>query len=240
MDRAGLNSACLRLCPDWVSDAGGGAANAVRVTFHASAEVCDHIDMSLRCWLSRWRGARDRVQKDATDLTIWLGEGAAYREARTRAREHRARHDGAGARHWSRVAVEIARRTGYVIGETVADRYVEAREDAAFAKSKAPSPEIARALAEIAQAIADLTRGRGAPTTLHNVGVWTRRIVEVAGTSPEIARAASDLLAHCRQLAADGDACATALAAGIYPEPAERAGQKLQRLAALAATRAPR
>src|SRR3569833_4471142 len=96
------------------------------------AEPCDHDDMSLRRWFSRWREARDRVQKDATDLTTWLGEGAAYTEARARARERRAKHDGSSARHWSRVAVVIARRTGYVIGETAADRYLEAREDAAL------------------------------------------------------------------------------------------------------------
>jgi hypothetical protein len=40
----------------------------------------------------------------------------AYGEARTRARTARANRYTAGDKHWSRVAVEIAKRTGYVVG----------------------------------------------------------------------------------------------------------------------------
>ena len=46
-----------------------------------------------------------------------------YHEARTRARAYRHCDDGGGDRHWSKVAVEIAKRTGREIGVKAADRY---------------------------------------------------------------------------------------------------------------------
>jgi hypothetical protein len=80
--------------------------------------------MLLRMIL-RFRERRERVRKDATELTARLGDDAAYAEARSKARASRAKQDRTADRHWSRVAVEIADRAGFVIGEKAADRYAK-------------------------------------------------------------------------------------------------------------------
>ncbi len=85
-------------------------------------DACEACDMILRRWLQRRREARARVERDATDLLTFLGH-FGYPEGRSRARACRKKGDRTGGRHWGRVAVEIARRTGVRIGEKVADRY---------------------------------------------------------------------------------------------------------------------
>lgn len=64
--------------------------------------------------LGWWRERRERVRGDAAELMLSMGEGA-YAEARSRAADCRERRDMAGFRHWSRVASEIASRTGIEI-----------------------------------------------------------------------------------------------------------------------------
>ena len=71
----------------------------------------------LFAFLAARRERRARIDKDASDLLTFLGD-MAYPEARNRARECRAKRDGAGDRHWSKVAVEITRRTGHVIARS--------------------------------------------------------------------------------------------------------------------------
>jgi hypothetical protein len=66
--------------------------------------------------------------------------------------------DEAGDRHWFRVAVETARRTGYVIEERAANRYAPAREQEALGLAPAPIPEVVRRLADIAKAVHDIAR----------------------------------------------------------------------------------
>jgi hypothetical protein len=86
--------------------------------------------------MARPPGARPVRRGRPNDLA---GKGEAYGEARTWARQCRSSRDHASFNHWSRVAVEIARRTGYVVGEKAADRYLQARERLTFAPARAGS-----------------------------------------------------------------------------------------------------
>lgn len=78
----------------------------------------------LRKLVDNRRSRRARIERETTLLITFLGE-MAYNEARYRARACRTRADRDGERLWSRVAVTIARRTGYEIGVKAADRYEE-------------------------------------------------------------------------------------------------------------------
>ena len=175
-------------------------------------------------FLAYQRERRARVEQDTADLLTFLGDHAYY-EARTRARTCRGKRDRAGDRHWSRVAVEVAKREGRVIGEKVADRY-EANRDP-------PSPrpahrDVARAFADIAEGIADLARGRADAMTLHNLGAWVRQVIDLAGSTPQVIVAGDAVIAACEDLARAAPERAAALKAGIYPPPAETAGLKLR------------
>lgn len=184
--------------------------------------------MSLLSFLDRRRERRVRLDRDASDLVTFLGD-LAYSEARERARSCRVKGDRAGNRNWSRVAVEIARRTRYEIGETGADRY----EQTARAEED-PLPyrrEIADGLTEIAAGIADLERGRSNAMTLHNMGAAALRLSDLSGSvkAREEARA---LCRACEDLAATPVENASALGQGVYAASVETAGQALQRFRA--------
>lgn len=148
----------------------------------------------FRRFLADRRKRQAVTDRDAAHLRTFLGD-MAYEQARTRAREARARRDAAAARHWSRVAMRIADKEGIKIGETVADRY-EADEEAGPALLP---PGIAGSLADIAQSIADLARGREQPNMLHNVGVRVRHVIGMAGSTPGCRRggAAGDRSMRC-------------------------------------------
>jgi hypothetical protein len=77
--------------------------------------------MLLRLFMRR-RARREQIRGEADSLIRAMGE-LAYPEARERARFCRERRDRAGDRLWSRVAVEIAARTGREVGVEAADRY---------------------------------------------------------------------------------------------------------------------
>jgi hypothetical protein len=77
--------------------------------------------MLLRLFMRRSQ-MRERVRAEADSLISAMGE-LAYPEARERARSAREAGDRAGDRLWSRVAVEIAARTGREVGVKGADRY---------------------------------------------------------------------------------------------------------------------
>ncbi len=174
-----------------------------------------------------WREARERVERDARDLLTWMGDPAYY-EARERARACRAKGDRAGDRHWGKVAVEIARRTGHVIGEAAA-RYVE---DAEIAEAEQPVPNrraIIAELIEIAEAIRDLSHGERGPTSLHNVDAAVYRLVGFA-QAPLAEVAGRELRTALADLARARSESVSSLEAGIYPPQAERAGKALQRL----------
>ena len=169
--------------------------------------------------------ARDRVLKDAGDLLTFMGDPAYY-EARERARSARAKGDTADDRHWGRVAVEIARRTGHRIGEKVVDRYEQSR---AADQKPFPRRELIDALVEIAQGIADLSHGRGHATTLHNLCARVRLTADLAGSRPGVDEAAAQLLSALVELASAAEENEAALARATYPPRADRAGTALQR-----------
>lgn len=180
--------------------------------------------MPLRALLTTLRTRRMRVHGDASDLLTFLGKYAYY-EARERARTCRSKGDRDGDRHWSRVAVEIAGREGRVIGEKVGDRYEAERARPALPSTRR---EVARALTDIAQSIAELARGRADATTLHNVGVWVRQAIAAGGSTPEIVIAGGAVIAACQDLAKAAAQSSAELAAGTYPRKAELAGTALQ------------
>ncbi len=72
--------------------------------------------------IARIRDARRQVEADASAAMEEHG-ALAYAKARDQAREARQAGDHGAFVHWSRVAVRIAKLTGYVIGEKAADRY---------------------------------------------------------------------------------------------------------------------
>lgn len=179
----------------------------------------------LRRWLKARHDRRERVLRDARDLLTFMGDGA-YGEAHTRAREHRAKGDYAGDRHWGRVAVEIARSTGYVIGETAADRYAETAE----AERRVPNRRaIIAELVEISEEIRDLSLGASDATALHNAEAAIYRLVGFAASSSSEA-AVRELRAALAQLTSASTENVTTLHAGIYPPRAEAVGKALTRL----------
>lgn len=117
---------------------------------------------------------------------------------------------------------------GRVVGETVADRY-----EAAARRIQEVRPldrETAFALSEISAAIADLARGRQDATTLHNVAVRIRHLVDRADGAASVGEAGRTLLGACERLVAAAEECRVALEAGLYPAAAEEAGSALRRL----------
>lgn len=70
----------------------------------------------------RWRDARIQVRDDASALIKDHGE-SAYFIARDHARDAGRAGNRLTQRRWSRVAVRIAKDTGYVVGQKAADRY---------------------------------------------------------------------------------------------------------------------
>jgi hypothetical protein len=82
------------------------------------------------------------------------------------------------------VAVEIARRTGVQIGETVADRYEAARTDPPKVNDKRRL--IASNLADLSATLSEIARGRADRATLHNVEVHVRQTVELIGRTSDV------------------------------------------------------
>ena len=179
----------------------------------------------LRRWLQARHHRHERLLRDAHDLLTFMGDGA-YAEARTRAREHRAKGDGKGDRHWGRVAVEIARSTGYVIGEKTAHRYAETVP----AGQRNPNRRaIISELIEISEAIRDLSLGKADATALHNAEAAVHRLVALERSS-EAEVAGRELRQALIDLATAEAESEVALRDGIYPPDAEAAGKALERL----------
>jgi hypothetical protein len=177
--------------------------------------------MLLR-FLARRRDFRARVEREATDLMLWMGDGA-YAAARQRMREARGRRDRDGERLWAKVAVHIARKTGHKIG---ADRWPEPTR-----RVHPNRREIADRLVDIAHGIVDLSHGRNDAATLHNIGVSVRQILDFTGRMPALVLAADDVIAACEEIALES--VQEALRAGVYPPAAEVAGRALQRFRGL-------
>ena len=180
----------------------------------------------LKALLRRRRERRERVAHEAKTLLTFLGE-PAYWEARQRAREARGRGDQDGYVFWSKVAVEIADRTGHEIGRKGAAKWPE--------PPPRPDPkrrEIADRLVEISRGIGALSQGRAEPTALHNIGVAARQVLDFTGRAPALEVAVEEVMAACAavQLAPTEDN----LAQGVYPPAVEAASRALQRLRGLA------
>lgn len=178
----------------------------------------------LAGFFRRRREARERIEQDARDLLTWMGNPAYY-EARERARACRAKGDRAGDRHWGRVAVEIAGRTGHVIGERAADRYAETAE----AERRQPNRRVIIAELVEVSAIRDLSHGVTGTMSLHNAEAAVHRLVAFSGSS-EAEVAGRELRQALNDLATSRAESVLALRDGIYPPHAEAAGKMLERL----------
>ena len=180
----------------------------------------------LRSFLRRRRERRERVAHEARTVLTFQGE-LAYWEARQRAREARGRSDQDGYAFWSKVAVEIADRTGHEIGKKGAAKWPE--------PPPRPDPkrrEIADRLVEISRGIGALSNGRAQPTTLHNIGVAARQVLDFTGRTEALECAVEEVIAACAEveIAPTEDV----LAQGVYPPAVEAASRALQRLRGLA------
>ncbi len=180
----------------------------------------------LKAFLPRRRERRERVAHEARILLTFLGE-PAYWEARQRAREARGRGEQDGYVFWSKVAVEIADRTGHEIGKEGAARWPEPPP-----RPDSKRREIADRLVEISRGIGVLSNGQAEPTTLHNIGVAARQVLDFTGRAPPLEVAVEEVITACAavQLASTGDA----LAQGVYPPAVEAASRAVQRLRGLA------
>lgn len=178
----------------------------------------------LKWFLRQRHSARKRIVADAAEL-LRLMPDLAYTTARERSRQCERRGDRTGERHWTRVALVIARRTGKVVGQKVADRYETDRHLVVDPHRR----EIAEALTDIAEAIAYLARGRENDTTLHNAEAAVHRLT---GHHPKAVEVGNDLRRALRDLASTPAESAAALAADVYPPRAETAGQALGRFRA--------
>lgn len=179
----------------------------------------------LRRFLRYRRDVRERVEREAANLMLFLGEGA-YDEARDRSRSARER-DVIQSNFWARVARSIASKTGRTIGEKTADRF-----DRPPLKRTPAEREIHAGLVDIAAGIADLARGQGDTTSLHNLKARTLQIADLGTRRDEVAHAAAELCRAADELAEAAPENASAFAAGAYPHKAEAAGQALQRFRA--------
>lgn len=179
----------------------------------------------LREFLRRRQQFHECVRKEAGDLQTFMGD-FAYAEARNRARTARAKGDRAADMLWTKVAAEIADQIGLEVGIKGADRYPP------------PPPrvdpkrrEIADRIVEIARGLAALSTGGAEATTLHNIGVAARQILDFAGRTPALEEAVADVIEACEHVTLPRTQ--EALHAGVYPpavEEATRALRKLQRL----------
>lgn len=179
----------------------------------------------IGAYLRRRREFRARVAREASDLITFLGD-YAYHEARQRMREARGRGASAEMKIWSKVAVEIAGRTGYEIGKKGAAKWPD--------PPPRPDPkrrEIADRIVAISQGIGALSAGRADARTLHNIGVAACQILEFSGRAPVIVMAVDEVIAAC--VAIVPEQTQGALHAGVYPAAAAEAGRALERLKAI-------
>lgn len=158
----------------------------------------------------------------------FLGE-MAYDEARTRARACRHRDDRRGDRHWSKVAVEIARRTGREIGVKAADRY---ERDGRSASRVRHVHEVATRTNAILRVLAEIAHGRGTEVSLQNIRAHVRNAVEFARNDAEAARTGDEVCGFAAQLMNEATRSADLIRQGAYPPVLETATEAVQRFRA--------
>lgn len=180
----------------------------------------------IREFLERRQQFRERVRKEAGDLQAFMGD-FAYAEARNRARTARGKGDRSGDMLWTKVAAEIAHQIGLEVGVKGADRYPPPPP-----RNDPKRREITERLVEIAQGLAALTAGRAESTTLHNIGVAARQILDFTGRTPELEQAVNEVVAACEHVTLP--ATREALHPGVNPPAVEEAWRELRRLSSLA------
>lgn len=164
-------------------------------------------------FLLEWRSRREAIARGAAELMTFLGD-MAYDEARTRARACRRRDDRRGDRHWSKVAVEIAKRTGREIGVKVADRY---ERDSRLAPQVRHVHEVATRTNAILAIIADLARDQSSKVSLQNVRAHVRNAVEFAKNDAEVMWSGDEVCRLAAQLALEAPGSAELIRRGTYP-----------------------
>lgn len=184
--------------------------------------------MNLVRFLGECRSRREAIARGAKELMTFLGE-MAYDEARTRARACRHRDDRRGDRHWSKVAVEITRRTGREIGVKAADRY---EQDSRSASRVRNVHEVATRTNVILLVLADIARGNSTAVSLQNVSAHVRNAVEFAKNDPEVARAGDEVRRLAVQLAAEVPRSAGLIQQGAYPLDLHNATQAVEQFGA--------
>lgn len=184
--------------------------------------------MNLVRFLVEWRLRREAIARAAAELITFLGD-MAYDEARSRARACRHRDDRQGDRHWSKVAVEIAKRTGREVGVKAADRYE---------RDNRPAPrlghvhEVATRTNAIVAALADIARDRGTEISLQNVRAHVRNAVDLRHVDPEVARAGDEVCRLAAQLMNEAPRSAELIRQGVYPPALDDATQAVERFRA--------
>lgn len=183
--------------------------------------------MARPWFLARWRERRERVEREAANLLMFLGD-IAYDEARGRARTCRSKRDGEGNRFWSRVAVAIAKRAGREIGVKAADRYEEeaTREGRAEALRRREIAEHTRA---ILAALAEIARVRNTETELHNIGAHVRNAEALVSNNAAITSAGTEVVRTAAQLAAAAERSGSLVRQGVYPPELDAAGRAVER-----------
>lgn len=158
----------------------------------------------------------------------FLGD-MAYSEARTRARTCRRKGDRKGNRLWSKVAVRIAKETGYQIGLKAADRYEQ--DGNSHKRDRARHfDEIAGTKREILSALTEIARNRDVETGVHNVGAHVRNALDLVGQDPAVTMAGAEVCRTAAQLAAEAKQSADLIDEGRYPPALELAAYAVERL----------
>jgi hypothetical protein len=180
----------------------------------------------LTSHLQSRRERREAIAREAEQLILFLDD-MAYDEARTRARSCRTKQDWAGDRFWSQVAVEIARRTGRVIGAKAADRY-----EADRLAPRVPAPTLEHRLLEftgdINRSLAHIAKGEHSPTELHNIGAAVRNAAELVPANPDVKLAGATLLKAAAELLKHPAEISERIREGTYPPELEAAANALE------------
>lgn len=158
----------------------------------------------------------------------FLGDMACD-EARTRARACRGRDDRRDDRHWSKVAVEVAKRTGREIGVKAADRY---EQDSRSAPRVRHVHEATIRTNAILRVVAEIAGGKGTEVSLQNVRAHVRNAVEFARNDAEAARMGDEVCRLAAQLTAEAPRSPELIWQGAYPPALQDATQAVERFRA--------
>lgn len=184
--------------------------------------------MDLLRFIRRWRSRKAAVEHEAVRLMTFLGD-MAYWEARTRARACRTKGDREGDRLWSRVAVTIAKRSGYEIGLKAADRYEQDASPRERERARRLH-EIATRTTAILSVLAEIARDREVEAGVHNVGAHVRNALDLAPPNTAVAAAGAEVCLAAARLADEARQSADLIADGSYAPALEDAARAVEKL----------